>query len=89
MSASTHAPALFANPAADPCWLSDADAGEIRRFDADAAGLSRAQAHAAQHRGCVVLARHGATLDDLSGGFVNAALVIRDAQRLEFALAEW
>lgn len=86
MTAAT--PALFAIPAADPAWLADSDAPLTRRFTADAAGLSRAQAHAAQHRGCVVLARYAATLDDLSGAWGDgAAPVIRDVAGLERALA--
>lgn len=82
------APTLFSLPCADPVWLSDADAPLIRRFTADAAGLSRALAHAAQHRGCIVLARYAATLDDLSGGWGgDAPAVIRDADCLARELA--
>lgn len=86
MTAAT--PALFAIPAADPAWLSDSDALLIRRFTADVAGLSRAQAYAAQHRGCVVLSHYAATLDDLSGGWGgDAPAVVRDADCLARELA--
>lgn len=80
--------ALFSLPCADPAWLCDADKPQIRRHAATPAGLAEAQRRLAeigyaQPYGCVVLARHSATLDDLSGAWGGGApALIRDEARL-------